>query len=288
MRETNTLLSRTTLLSCFPAVLYNGHASQMLPLSHRAPPLPCTHKPFSHWQPQEWPAGIWQGERMGRAARGLPGPHFRSACASWEGLEEEQVLAPLARSRLRATGVCGHWMPLNISQCPQDKVNWWLRQNSALRAVMLRCPNSWSTNFCLFVLCTHFPSHFKAILCWQKVPCWQLWMTQELNASPRTGRAAGCIASLLAPTPSWRWHRVLPSLGQPRGARPCGCLSWSLSVSNNARQSQWESSCQRGQLHCEVQKGGEISIIKQYLSSHKDQVPQVLMHFMPQRTLQHH
>lgn len=110
------------------------------------------------------------------------------------------MLAPLARSRLRATGVCGHWMPLNISQCPQDKVNWWLRQNSALRAVMLRCPNSWSTNFCLFVLCTHFPSHFKAILCWQKVPCWQLWMTQELNASPRTGRAAGCIASLLAPT----------------------------------------------------------------------------------------
>lgn len=69
------------------------------------------------------------------------------------------MLTPLAGPWLRAVEVCGHWMPLNIFQCPQDKVNWWLRQNSV--CVQLHCLNSWSTNFCLFVLHTHFPSHFK-------------------------------------------------------------------------------------------------------------------------------
>ena len=71
------------------------------------------------------------------------------------------MLAPLAGPWLRVAEVCGHWMPLNIFQCPQDKVNWWLRQNSVLCAVILPSLNSWSTNFCLFVLYTHFPSHFK-------------------------------------------------------------------------------------------------------------------------------
>lgn len=259
----------------------------MLLLSHPASPLPHPHKLSSLWQPQEQSAGTWQGERMGRAARGLPGPHFRSACASWEGLEEERVLAPLARPWLWAAGVCGHWMPLNISQCPQDKVNWWLRQNSAWHAAMLRCPNSWSTNFCLFVLCTHFPSHFKAILCWRKVPCWQLRMTQELNPSPRTGRVAGCIASLLAPTahpgsgrefcPPWVSPEELVHAAVCPGACPTVAMTDRV----------LERSCQRGQLHCGIQQGGEISIIKQYPASHKDRVPQVLMHFVPQRILQH-
>jgi len=116
------------------------------------------------WEPQDPPPGAparcSAREESGEGQLRAVGATFRdfdaelkgTTSASWERLEEEQVLA---------AEVCGHWMPLNVFQCAQDKVNWWLRQNSVLCAVILRSLNSWSTNFCLFVLYTHFPSHFK-------------------------------------------------------------------------------------------------------------------------------
>lgn len=209
MGELNILLSLTTLISCFPATLCKGHALWPLLLSRCASPIPHIRKPSSgaaagspRTHHQAYLQGVQQGKRVARASPGA----VRATCrgwdaelkgtttSSWEWLEEEQVLAPLAGPWLQAAEVCGHWMPLNIFQCPQDKVNWWLRQNSVLCAVILRSLNSWSTNFvCLCYILISLPT-LKAVLCWQKVPCWRLRMTQELNLSPQTGR--GEVAAL--------------------------------------------------------------------------------------------
>lgn len=55
----------------------------------------------------------------------------------------------------------------------------------------------------------------KAILCWQTVPCWQLWLTQELNLSSQTGRAIA--KALSSPCPLWQCPQALPSQSKTGG-----------------------------------------------------------------------
>lgn len=83
VRELNILLSMTTLISCFPAMLCKDHALWPLLLSAYASPVPCIRKP-SHGAAagsprthhQAYPGDVQKGKRVGRASPGAVGIRF--------------------------------------------------------------------------------------------------------------------------------------------------------------------------------------------------------------------